>query len=464
MGRHSDGKSNYRLSGGAILILLVVLAVILSAILMMKLNPDRTETSAEQECIAGELSLPIAATDSTVGSAVVAAYNDSHRVVRDYCVRAELVDKVEDAALLLSPETADAEAILQNAQRTAAVSDPEVVYAAPLGVEGQTSTDPSTLKLESVRFVLPERSDASAAVASLLAADESKATTALQEQAVQSADDIQIDQGLYAAVLGDATADRVFTSLDAVLNYVGTPLNSTDAVDENQSRAGQDLMKQAASALTADKKNQAVDVSKQVWAQVGETSALHPAQEHKPEAEASDQRGPRDTLFLYDTSDAMQPFKSAVDAAIGEEAKRLTESGHQVALWNYSSPLNPGVMKGWRSNVAMTNSAEDVARTASLLGTGGVPQTREALFAAVSAMRELDRDVRIVLITTGTADDNGAPETAQELRDQLGERITLSVVRVGENPADQVVADVASTVEDAPSAEQLGSALSGAVG
>ena len=464
MGRHSDGKSNYRLSGGAILVLLVALAVILSAILMMKLKPERTETSAEQECIAGELSLPIAATDSAVGGAVVAAYNDAHRVVRDYCVRAELVDKVEDAALLLAPENANTEALLQNAQRTAAVSDPEVVYAAPLGVEGQTSADPSSLKLQSVRFVLPDRSDASAAVASLLAADENEAVTTLQEQAVQNVDDIELNQGLYAAGLGDATADRVFTSLDAVLNYVGIPLNSTDAVDENKSRAGQDLMKQAASALKADKNSEVVEVPKQVWAEVGETPVLRSEQEHKPEAEATDKQGPRDTLFLYDTSDAMQPFKPAVDAAIGDEAKRVTESGHQVALWNYSSPLNPGVVKGWRSNIAMTNSAEDIAHTASLLGTGGVPQTREALFAAASAMRELDRDVRIVLITTGTVDDSGAPESAQELRDQLGERITLSVVRVGANPADQVVADVAAVVKDAPSAEELGSALSGAVG
>lgn len=463
MGRHSDGKSNYRLSGGAILVLLVALAVILSAILMMKLNPDRTETSAEQECIAGELSLPVVSTDSTVGNAVVAAYNDSHRVVRDYCVRAELVDRVEDAALLLAPETATTEAILQNAQRTAAVSDPEVVYAAPLGVEGQTSTDPSTLKLESVRFVLPGRPDASAAVASLLATDEAGATNALHQQTVPDVEEIQGEDGLYAAAIGQATGDRVFTSLDSVLHYVAIPLNSTDSVDENESRAGQDLMKQAASTLQDDDKTQVVDVSEHVWSQVTDGATAKPAKQ-EDDTSSEDQQGTRDTLFLYDTSDAMQPFKPTVDAAIAEDAKRVTESGHQVALWNYSSPLNPGVMKGWRNNIAMTNSAEDVAHTARMLGTGGVPQTREALFAAASAMRELDRDVRIVLITTGTADDNGAPEATQELRDHLGERITLSVVRVGENPVDQVVADVATAVKDAPSAEQLGAALSDAVG
>lgn len=463
MGRHSDGKSNFRLSGGAILVILVALAVILSAILMMKLKPDRAETAAEPECVAGELSLPIASTDSSVGDAVVAAYNDAHRVVRDYCVRAELVDRVDDAALLLAPESMNTEAILHSAQRSAAVSEPQVVYAAPLGVEGQTSTDPRSLKLESVRFVLPERSDASAAVASLLAADEGLAATAVEAHAVQSVDEIQIDQGLYAAVFGNATGDRVFTSLNAVLNYVGIPLNSTDTVDENKSRAGQDLMKQAASALKADKNSQVVTVSEHVWSQVGETSAAEPGQDHNAEADAQEQQGPRDTLFLYDTSDGMQPFKPAVDAAIGDAAKRITQSGHQVALWNYSSPLNPGVIKGWRNNIAMTGDSDDVANTAKMLGTGGVPQTREALFAAAAAMHELDRDVRIVLITTGTSDDNGASETAQELRDHFGERITLSVVRVGDNPADDVVSDVAAVVKEARTADQVGPAVAEAV-
>ena len=255
----------------------------------------------------------------------------------------------------------------------------------------------------------------------------------------------------------------MFTSLNAVLNYVGIPLNSTDTVDENKSRAGQDLMKQAASALKADKNSQVVTVSEHVWSQVGETPAAESGQDHNAEADAQEQQGPRDTLFLYDTSDGMQPFKPAVDAAIGDAAKRITQSGHQVALWNYSSPLNPGVIKGWRNNIAMTGDSDDVANTAKMLGTGGVPQTREALFAASAAMHELDRDVRIVLITTGTSDDNGAPEAAQELRDHFGERITLSVVRVGDNPADDVVSDVAAVVKEARTADQVGPAVAEAV-
>ena len=111
----------------------------------------------------------------------------------------------------------------------------------------------------------------------------------------------------------------------------------------------------------------------------------------------------------------------------------------------------------------MTSDAEDVAYTASLLGTGGAPQTREALFAAADAMRELDRDIRIVLITTGTADDDGSPQAAAALQDRLGERIKLDVVRVGDSPADTAVTDVASVVKEAPSAEQVSAALTAVV-
>lgn len=462
MGRHSDGKSNYRLSGGAILVILVALAVILSAILMMKLKPEQSDDASEARCVSGELSLPVASTERSVGEAIVAAYNESHRVVRDYCMQAELVDKVEDAAILLAPETANPDAVLRNAKRSAAVPDPQIVYAAPLGVEGQTSTDPATLKLESVRFVLPERSDASVAVASLLAKDEAGAVDVLQQQAVEDIESIQDEQSLYAAAIEQASGDRVFTSLDAVLNYVGIPLNSTDNVDENKSRAGQDLMKYAASTLKTDSKSQVVDVPDQVWSQVAEIPVDETEKEQK-EVGSENRQQALDTLFLYDTSDAMQPFKSAVDTAIRDAAYRVTESGHQVALWNYSSPLNPGVTKGWRSNIAMTSDAEDVAYTASLLGTGGAPQTREALFAAADAMRELDRDIRIVLITTGTADDDGSPQAAAALQDRLGERIKLDVVRVGDSPADTAVTDVASVVKEAPSAEQVSAALTAVV-
>ena len=51
MGRHSDGKSNYRLSGGAILVILVALAVSVSAIVMMKLKPEQSDDASEAQCV-----------------------------------------------------------------------------------------------------------------------------------------------------------------------------------------------------------------------------------------------------------------------------------------------------------------------------------------------------------------------------------------------------------------------------
>ena len=43
-------------------------------------------------------------------------------------------------------------------------------------------------------------------------------------------------------------------------------------------------------------------------------------------------------------------YRAAADA-IAASAPDISAAGHSVALWNYSSPLNPGVQQGFRRNI-----------------------------------------------------------------------------------------------------------------
>lgn len=81
------------------------------------------------------------------------------------------------------------------------------------------------------------------------------------------------------------------------------------------------------------------------WAAVTEDVAA----EETPEAEAPETAAPADTLILLDTSAGTtaalgdRSIYAASAAALGPIARDLGTGGQQVALWNYSSPLNPGV-------------------------------------------------------------------------------------------------------------------------
>ncbi|MDY3128351.1 MAG: hypothetical protein SOW59_09575, partial [Corynebacterium sp.] len=56
----------------------------------------------------------------------------------------------------------------------------------------------------------------------------------------------------------------------------------------------------------------------------------------------------KDTLYLLDTSDGLTPFFLPVAPEIAANSHSVSAAGHQVALWNYSSPLSPGVVVGYR--------------------------------------------------------------------------------------------------------------------
>lgn len=174
-------------------------------------------------------------------------------------------------------------------------------------------------------------------------------------------------------------------------------------------------------------------------------SSAAPASE-KPSA-AHAPAAPADTLFLLDTSDQMAPNYGAVAGALADTAQALGAAGQSVALWNYSSPLSPTATVGYRDNVGF-GAAGDVAAAATQFGTGGVPQTRSAVIAALATARDqanaTGKGARVVLVTTGTAQDMDDAAFTAALDDVRSDNVKLSVVQIS-GDKDEALAKAAAS-------------------
>ena len=482
MAKHASGKNNYRLSG-ELIALLVVLALIAAAVIWwLSTRGDDADSAAAQpeDCVAGELVLPVAASDKGAGQSLVDAYGASSPVVRDYCVKPQLVDSAADAAVFVAPNTAVTHQSLDSAGRTPAVSDAQPAYSETVGVAGKDEVKLEDLTADKLRFAVSEESAASALVASQVVGNDNDAVQALTDQRIASASDLNADAGEYLATAEDAVPEGLkFTPVGADAVYTAFPLNQNDKVDENQARAGQDFARFASEHFDGSAKDQPA-VSDLVWAAAlpagGEAITADEkengdAQNAADADKAADEAGsnpaalqPENTLFLLDTSDAMSPYIQPAKDAIANAALELGAQGKQVGLWNYSSPLNPGVVVGYRQNITVSPDADSVAVAVRRFLTGGVPQTRQAVEAAASAYGTGDAKTRIVLVTTGTADagDDNAFEDA--VRGAAGDKVEITVVRVGEDEADQAVEALSAKAVDAAQADAIEGAVKQASG
>ncbi|SDS08538.1 hypothetical protein [Corynebacterium timonense] len=459
MGRHSDGTNNYSLSRSVIAALIIVVLVIAMAIWYVAARPGSTTADHEEpDCVAGELELPVASSDEAVARSLNDAYAASHPVVRDYCVTPILVSDLSAAAVYVGSDSPATDQLLEQAGRTVSVADAEPVATQPVGVAADVEVAREDVALEQVAFPTDVDPAVSAAVATELAAGDEDAAAALRDQRVHTAEDV-LNEDRYAATTRDGSpVGWFFTELDSSVSFAALPLNQTESVSEDKARAGQDFARFAAESFAGGDAQQP-EISDTVWEAAlpatGQAPAT-PADDDAPEAQAAPEV--MSTLFLLDTSDAMSPFLPAAAEAIGEAARGVAGAGHSVGLWNYSSPLNPGVQKSYRENVMLGPAAEAVAAAAGRFSTGGQPNTREALSAATGYAAEVQGPVRVVLITTGTADSGAAlPEIA-------GDDVRVSVVHIGPNEPDPAVADVAEVVTTAQTAEGLNDAVGQAVG
>lgn len=173
------------------------------------------------------------------------------------------------------------------------------------------------------------------------------------------------------------------------------------------------------------------------------------SQAAQPEAQAA----AADTLFLLDTSEAMSAYFGPVTAALADAATSLSAAQQQVSLWNYSSPLSPGVTVGYRQNLGFTAGGE-AAEAVTRFGTGGVAQTRSAVVAAIANASdkgaETGKPTRVLLVTTGTEQDLDDASFAQQYKAAAGNNAELAVVHVGEGAQDEALKKVSKTFTTVP--------------
>lgn len=457
MGRHSTGKNNYALSKGAIAAV-VALALLLAAAVWWvaargKSDPELDARNAEQqqECVSGDLALPVAASTESVARELISNYANSQPVVRDYCVQPVYVDRLADAAVYIAPNTPISHQEIAQVQRSATTNEPPAVYANTVGVAGPKETQAAATDIKQVDFPTGDQPEASALVASALAGDDNAAVEALSEQRIDSSAQASLNSTRFVATADNAVPDGfVFSPLsDVNIVYSAIPLSTSDSVTEDQTRAAQ-----AFADFAAEQFGDAAELpvlSETIWAAAlpngGEriTAGPEDAEQNEPAAE------PLNTLFLLDTSDGMAAFADDTAGAISAAADALVEAGQQVALWNYSSPLSPGVTQGFRRNIEFTDDAASVGAAASRFINGGVPQTHEAV-AAATDYAQTAAPARIVLITSGTAD------TDTPVAD-IPEGVELVVVHVGEGEQDQALIDAAASSTTAPSPNDIEQAL-----
>ena len=177
-----------------------------------------------------------------------------------------------------------------------------------------------------------------------------------------------------------------------------------------------------------------------------------------------------DTLLLLDTSAGMSASFDPVSAAMATTASSLSGAGKSVALWNYSSPLSANATVGYRDNLGF-GDGNAVAGTLSQFGTGGVPQTRTAVIAAVNSAAqrsaETGQDTRVLVVTTGTQQDIDDETFRQGLNAAKGDKVKLSVLTVGSGEKDAVLsesAEASSEVENPSDSAAVSRAFSEAAG
>lgn len=328
MGRHRSESTSFSVAGWVIAVIIAVIVLIAGLIWWFVFRADEPQPQA-QECIQGELTLPVAGDAADL----ISAYNESTPVVRDHCVTAEPVEDIAQAAVIVTD------------------GDPEL-------------------------------------------------------------------------------GDRTVSSTVPVNGGTAHVLNPAGDVSEEHTRAAADFAKFSevkAPATTAEETREKTTV------------------ETAPPAAAGS------TLILFDTSAQSEPVHQQATDAISRLARDLGAEGQQVALWNYSSPLNPGVTQGWRNNVGFSDGTE-AAEVVQRFGTGGVPQTRSAVVAAVATAADQARatgeTVRVLVVTTGTAEDMDDATFAAAFEQARGEAdVVVEVAHLGEGEADAALAAVSSPTD-----------------
>ena len=137
---------------------------------------------------------------------------------------------------------------------------------------------------------------------------------------------------------------------------------------------------------------------------------------------------------------------SEAQSAVADYVRAVGGAGKSVSLWNYSSPLNPGVTKGWRQNVTFDagQGGQEAADHVVILGAGGESWTRSSVLAALSTAadrsRQIQAPVDLTVLTTGTADRGDDAAFVDQLGAARGDAdVRVNVIHIGRGEHDEAL-------------------------
>lgn len=264
------------------------------------------------------------------------------------------------------------------------------------------------------------------------------------------------------AVAGWVIAVAVIALL-AIIALVAFLLRGTDNADEDDTAApaAVESSSEATTEMTTKTTSSVPTSAAPTSSSSPRSSAPAPSSAAQPKPDLT---MAANTLLLLDTSSSMAPIYGPVSQALGTTASDLAADGGAVSLWNYSSPISETATVGYRQNLGF-GDGNAVSGTLGGFGTGGVPQTRSAVVAAVAnaadqAAGSGDK-ARVLVVTTGTEQDMDDAQFTAALKDAASKDVSLSVVHVGEGNVDAALKSAADSFTTVDSAEEA--KLTGAI-
>ena len=463
MGRHSTGLSPKKKVAPQLILALIATVVVVAVFstsfyLWNGARSRAADERAVSDCIQGQLKVPVEVSPDAPHSVddILDGFVKANPVVKDYCI--ELTRSTPGALLITTGNTSTINYDLDQRGMSPAQTEWAVVAASRVGVGVRRGSEvpaswadvPVDSTAYNGSFSLGARLAAVLVRESTNTIDAALGAVADGSMPMMFPEEPTSDTDYILASEDDTQPDGFdfHQVADTVVPFYSVALNAGGGISEEQARVASAIqgyvLSQVPVQLSAGEKQSIVDLDS--GTALSRALALGGGQQQdgsSADASESSDTGAsppahQDTLLLLDTSTAMAEFLPAQVEALKKRAAEVVSNGHKVALWNYSSPLNPGVTQGWRNNVAFTDDLSLIDATLDGFQTGGLSQTRPALINAMQATADHGGG-QVYLVTTGSVgfyDDDNFSQMLDAFNDSA---VTVAVQHVGPGADDKVL-------------------------
>lgn len=464
MGRHSTGLSPKKKVAPQLILALIATVVVVAVFstsfyLWNGARSRAADERAVSDCIQGQLKVPVEVSPDAPHSVddILNGFVKANPVVKDYCI--ELTRSTPGALLITTGNTSTINYDLDHRGMSPAQTEWAVVAASRVGVGVRRGSEvpaswadvPVDSTAYNGSFSLGARLAAVLVRESTNTIDVALGAVADGSMPMMFPEEPSSDTSYILADEDDKLPDGFdfHQVADTVVPFYSVALNAGGGISEEQARVASAIqgyvLSQVPVQLSAGEKQSIVDLDSGTTLaralaldggqQPGDTSSSAGSRTSATGAAASTDQ---DTLLLLDTSTAMAEFLPAQVEGLKKRAAEVVSNGHKVALWNYSSPLNPGVTQGWRNNVSFTDDLSLINATLDGFQTGGLPQTRPALINAMQATADHGGG-QVYLVTTGSVgfyDDDSFSQMLDAFNDAA---VTVAAQHVGPGAHDKVL-------------------------